>query len=269
MGIQTKKELLVIKLGGSVITYKDSQIPKPRFNVIRRIAKEILALQKLGYKIILIHGGGSFGHNLAKKYELIKGLRSKQSMTGFSRLLQSMNKLNLIITEVFRKLNLPIVSLPPHSFITQESGKLKFFDTRVIKQIINLGFIPVLYGDGVLDKNLGCSIISGDTIATYLGKKLKTKKVIFLSDVDGIFDNNPNNPNAKLIPEINNGNFDGVFMGIKSTGRNDVTGEMAGKLFAIKTQLKKTKVKIINGNKKGNLEKAVNDQKTGTTLFFN
>lgn len=249
--------LLIIKLGGSVITYKqslllqskNSDIPKARTKNIKRLAKEILSLYKKGYKIILVHGGGSFGHNLAKKYNLSKGLKFEKSLIGLSKTVQSMNKLNYIIVDILEKTGLPTVSFPPHSFIIQNKGILEDFDTSTINKVVELGFIPVLYGDVVTDEKLGCSIISGDTITTYLGKKLNAKKVIFLTDVDGIFDSNPKiNPNAKLIQKITNKNINRVLESLTPHNLHDVTGEMRGKILSIYKNLNKnTSVVIANG----------------------
>ena len=55
------KPLVIIKLGGSVITYKESKTPKARLSVIKTLAKEIAQIVRIGkYRIVLVHGGGSF-----------------------------------------------------------------------------------------------------------------------------------------------------------------------------------------------------------------
>ena len=72
----------------------------------------------------------------------------------------------------------------------------------LIQKYIDNGFVPVLYGDAVLDQNeyFKYAILSGDQIITYLAKKLKANRVILSSDVDGIYTDNPKtNPDAKLI----------------------------------------------------------------------
>ncbi len=260
--------LIVIKLGGSVITYKDSKTPKPRKKIIAQLAEEISDLYQKGYQIILVHGGGSYGHNLAKKYNLTSGLKTKESLIGLAKTVQSMNKLNLIIVDLLEKAGLPIVTFSPHSFITQTSGKLNDFDTSVIENVLARNFIPVLYGDGVVDLKIGCGILSGDTIATYLSRKLNADQIIFLSDVDGIFEDNPfNNPNAKMIKEVNNHNLSIILNKINSNS-NDVTGGMKGKILSIKENLNKQNVYIINGLKKGNLSIVLSDKTIGTTLYF-
>lgn len=261
--------LIIIKLGGSVITYKNSRKPKPRIKVIKKLANEILSLHQKDYQIVLVHGGGSYGHNLAKKYDLVKGLITRKSIIGLAKTLQSMAKLNSIIMDTLERANLPTVSFAPHSFMTQNNGKLINFDTSIIENVSRSGFIPVLYGDGVIDEKLGCSIVSGDSIATYLAKKMEAKELIFLSDVDGIFDDNPlKNKAANLINSISNKNFKNVLKNINRHNHNDVTGEMKGKILSIKENLQGKRVLIVNGLIEGNLSKSAQGQTVGTVIHF-
>ena len=60
-------DLILMKLGGSVITNKKSQTPKCRRENITRIAEII---SKSNKKIIIVHGAGSYAHPLAKKYKI-------------------------------------------------------------------------------------------------------------------------------------------------------------------------------------------------------
>lgn len=267
MGNTTK--LIIIKLGGSVVTFKDSLVPKIRIPTIKKLSKEIFSIQKMGYKLVIVHGAGSYGHPLAKKYKLTQGFINKNSCEGFYKTILSMKRLNNLIVEEFHQIKIQAVGLSPHGFIFQKNGQLLDFDISIIKKLLDHDLVPVLYGDPVLDKKLGCSILSGDVIIPYLAKKLHPKKVIFLSDVDGIFDSDPKkNPKAKLIKEINNKNLKQVLTGIKSNGRNDVTGEMRGKILSISQNLKGIPIIIANGLKPGTALKALGQSPIGTKLLF-
>lgn len=267
MGNTTK--LIIIKLGGSVITFKGSPVPKIRISTIKKLSKEIFNIQKLGYKLILVHGAGSFGHPLAKKYKLTQGFINKRSYEGFYKTILSMKRLNNLIIGELHRARIPAVGLSPHGFIFQKNGRLLNFDISVIKNLLDYNLVPVLYGDPVLDTKIGCSILSGDVIIPYLAKKLKAKRVIFLSDVDGIFDDNPKiNSRAKLIKQINNKNLKQVLTGIKSSDRDDVTGEMSGKILAISKNLKGISVIIANGLRPGTPLRALGQSPVGTKLHF-
>ncbi len=265
-----KNKLLVIKLGGAVVTYKDSPTPKARSETIRSLSKEIKQLSKAGYKIILVHGAGSFAHSMVKKYNLNLGMKYKRQKYIFGKVIQRMLKLNGIIMGNLQKNGVAAVSLPPHTFITQTAGNLDQFEVSLIKQYLKKKIIPVLFGDMVLDDKWGCSVISGDTTVCYLAKKLKADQVIFLSDVDGIYDSDPRkNPKAKLIPEINNKNINQVLKGLSPTGRDDVTGEMQGKILAVKKDLKSIPTMVVNGLEENILIKSVHGEQIGTRLLFN
>lgn len=261
--------MLIIKLGGSVITQKESATPKARLKTINRLAKEIAQLWHQDHKIILVHGAGSFGHPLAKKYELHKGMKTIEQKVGFGLTTQSMLALNALLMDILLRRGVPAVSIPPHTLVMQSEGKLKTLNYEILELYLGQDQVPVLFGDGVLDDKWGCSILSGDTVVPYLAQRLKAQKVIFLSDVDGIFDMDPKkNPSAKLIPEITTQNLEQILQGVTSGDRTDVTGEMQGKILAIKEHLSGIEVIVTNGLKRGSLVKAAQGEKIGTKLLF-
>lgn len=266
-----KRGLLVVKLGGSVVTFKNSSRPKARITVIQRLAEEIKQLVETHeYRLILVHGAGSFGHPLAKKYGLFRGMKTKKQKLGFGLTDQKMIELNSLIVSALLKNQVPAVGLPPRAFITQTAGKLESFDYSLIQAYLQEGIVPVLFGDVVLDTQWGCSVISGDTIIPYLSKQLQADKVIFLSDVDGIFDSDPKkNPEAKLIKEINDENIAQVLEGITANNSHDVTGEMQGKIVKLKNSLRGSKIFILNGLRSKSLKQAIEEHKrVGTCLLF-
>uniref|UniRef100_A0A2P2K327 Aspartate/glutamate/uridylate kinase domain-containing protein n=1 Tax=Rhizophora mucronata TaxID=61149 RepID=A0A2P2K327_RHIMU len=67
---------------------------------------------------------------------------------------------------------------------------------------IDSGFVPVLHGDAVLDEAQGCTILSGDVIIRHLAAYLKPRYVVFLTDVFGVYDRPPSEPDAILLREI-------------------------------------------------------------------
>lgn len=78
-----------------------------------------------------------------------------------------------------------------------------------IRDLLEVGLVPVLHGDVVLDSSQNCSILSGDSIISWLSHCFHTDRgayddlrVIFLTDVAGVFDKAPHLPGAALIPHI-------------------------------------------------------------------
>ncbi|MFA5932535.1 MAG: isopentenyl phosphate kinase [Microgenomates group bacterium] len=265
-----QKPLFIIKLGGSVITYKDSSIPKIRTSVINRLAKEIKHIKdEINCRVIIVHGVGSFGHPAAKKYNLSKGMTTKEEKYGYCLMEAQDLELNSKILSAFIKFKIPAIGFSPHSFITTSNKNFSGFDTSIIEGYLHQDIVPVLHGDAVLDKKLGCSILSGDISVSFLAKKLKADKIIFVSDVDGIFDIDPKkNPNAKLIPLINNKNLNEVLLGLTPNNKDDVTGEMKGKVLEIQKYLSNIPVLVVNGYKPKTLIKAVSGEAIGTQLLF-
>ena len=125
----------------------------------------------------------------------------------------------------------------------------------------------MLSGDVVTDKSWDGSICSGDRSALYLAKELKARKILFASDVDGVFDRDPHKyKDVKLIPEVNKQNFSEILCLIKKSSYVDVTGGMRGKLLEIKKYHKKTKILIFNGLKKNFILEAFLSRKIGTFI---
>lgn len=220
----------------------------------------------------MVHGSGSFGHPIVKKFNLHKGMQSLKQKLAYGKTIRNMLDLNGVIISSFLSASVPVVSLPPRGFVTQSGGRFKGFDCEIVVESLEQGLVPVLFGDAVLDDEWGCSILSGDTIVSYLAQKLKARSVIFLSDVEGIFDSDPRvNKTARLIPDITNDNLDQVLKVLKPENRlesNNVTGEMYGKIMAIKANLRGTEVLLANGFKPNILSQIIDSKRVGSRVYF-
>lgn len=267
------KNLVIIKLGGSVITDKTATRPVFRKKVVERIAREIkTAQEKNGFNLILVHGAGSFGHPYAKKYKLHKGYLGPESAIGTALTKSACLELNFLVIRELVKAGIKACDVDTSSVAVTNKGKIKKFDTSIIKRFLSKNIVPVLSGNVVLDGLNGIAILSGDQITSYLAKKLKAKNVIFASDVDGIFHKNPKiYKDAKLIGEINNKNYSSIIKGMRLGNSFDVTGEMRGKILAIKRDLSGGKIMLINGLKRENMLKSLvnsNGRNIGTVFKF-
>jgi isopentenyl phosphate kinase len=255
--------MILIKLGGSVIS--DKNVPYS-FNkeVVERIAEEIAHFYP-AEGFILVHGGGSFGHPNAKEYNIREGLVGdmERKRIGFSKTHQAMLKLNDLIIQVFLEKRLPAYSVSSSSIFLIENGHIVYGDVEVLRRLIEKGFIPILFGDTAIALDKGIDILSGDQIVSYLAKMLKPSKVIFLMDVDGIYDKNPKeHKDAKLLEEIKE------IPELEGSAGVDVTGGINNKLKEAFKIAKYCDVYFINGKVKGNLDKAIRGEKVGTRLRF-
>lgn len=223
------------------------------------------------FPLIIIHGTGSFGHPRAKKYRLWDGLTNQRQTIEFTRNHLDDVAINTIVLTIFLKTGLPVFPVQPSSCLLNNNKRVDYFDTTVIATLLKKGFIPVLYGNVVIDKKLKGSICSGDTMLTLLAKKFAGQKIIFASDVDGVFDRDPHKfSNARLIRRIDDQIWQKYAAGIGgSSAKIDIGGGMRGKIEDIKTNLCQTPVYIINGLKRNRLYQALIGQAVGTLITFN
>lgn len=262
------QDLILIKLGGSVITDKDKPFTA-RYEVIDRLVSEIKEAKKIYKgKLLLGHGGGSFPHVTAAKYKTQLGIINKDSLKGFSLTADAAIKINRIVIESFIKKGLLVASFSPLSFIFTKNTKLKTILTLQLKKALDIGIIPVIYGDLIMDETKGFCIYSGektlDLLATSFSKFYKIKKIIMVSDTDGGYDNN-----KKTIPIINFSNFSKFKSVLLGSKRIDVTGGMIHKVEESLSLAKLTKIPtvIINGNRKNELKKEILGEKTVKTTI--
>jgi isopentenyl phosphate kinase len=93
-------ELIIIKLGGSVITKKSENKLEIETKNLRRLCKEIaFAKKKLKCKFVIVHGAGPFGHFYAEKHRLHRGFLGEDSIKGFCVTHASMEKLNAVVVD--------------------------------------------------------------------------------------------------------------------------------------------------------------------------
>ena len=194
-------EFIVIKCGGSVLI--DSNL----FNIF---IQDIAVLNKLGFNPVIVHGGGKrINRKLSEfniKSNFIKGLRitDKDTIKIVEDVLIYFNK---EIVDALKNLscNAKKITTKENNVISvrQENKYLGFVGTptKINKDIINKTIqsneVPVIAPLG-LDKNNQTFNINADTAAGAIAKDLKARRLMIISDVEGLLDND-----KKLIPEIN------------------------------------------------------------------
>ena len=249
-------ELTVLKIGGSVITDKNGELT-PRTGEIARLTGEI---QKSNVKrLIIVHGGGSFGHPSAQKYAIKDGLKEDSQKIGFSETHHVMTMLNGLFMDSLIWEEVLAVSVTPSSCIITECGRIKHFEDSALRALLNMGFVPVLYGDAVADSKLGFTILSGDQLASELAIRLNAQRIIFGVDVDGLYDADPKiEKTAKLFKHLNREELKLLQNKLcRPTGR-DVTGGMFGKVVELLPAVEHgISVTIVNALKPGNVCKVL------------
>ncbi|MBB6067399.1 isopentenyl phosphate kinase [Methanococcus maripaludis] len=253
----------ILKLGGSILC--DKNIPYSiNWENLENIAieiKEAIEYYKSkneDFKLIIVHGGGSFGHPVAKKY--LKDGKFEDMEKGYWEIQKAMRKFNNIVIEELQNFEIPAVSIQASSFITFDNDSNLHFDTNAVEKMLDKRLIPVIHGDIVIDeKTDNFKIFSGDHALPFLSKKLNPDLSLHASDVDGVWD-----LNFKIIENINSKNIEDVLKSLKPSNKEDVTGGMHLKVMECYNLGIKTI--IFNGNKKRNIYNALLKNVKGTLI---
>lgn len=258
-----KPKPVVLKLGGSLITIKD-QSSTANLETIQRISVEIanaLKSEKGPKGLVVVIGLGSFGHHIVMRYDLVNAslIEAKERVRAFSMLKISTIKLLSLVAEELLRNGVPALPIDPQYGVLQLNGEL---DISLLSLLLKTGFVPVICGTAMIDDQRSVQILGGDHIACSLAKKLNASKVIFGTDVDGIFTSNPKiNSDAKLVGVLNLENLDQVIISASASGLL-IGGGMLGKLRqALEITRQGIEVVLLNGLKPHLIEQALCDEK--------
>jgi isopentenyl phosphate kinase len=253
--------LVILKLGGSVITFKNKPL-SANYKAIKNISK---ILKRLTTPLIIVHGGGSYGHYWSVKFDMHTE-PAKYDPHGISTVHSSMLTLNIIIADALEKEGLNPYGISPSTFLN--NGKPYSNKIKELKKMTEHNIIPITYGDIVYVKNNKYSILSGDVLMTMISRILQPTKIIFAINVDGLYNNIID---KKIIKEIN---FDyekkeqRVINFERDLTIKDVTGGIKRKVEeAIKIARTGKDVIFLNGLDPIQIEKAVKDKQFKGTIF--
>jgi isopentenyl phosphate kinase len=242
----------ILKIGGSVITDKNGELAA-RTQEMNRLAEEI---HKAGVKgLVIVHGGGSFGHPSAQRYAIKDGLKEDSQKIGFSETHHVMTVLNGLFMDSLIWHAVPAVSVTPSSCIITENGRIKHFEDASVRALLKMGLIPVLYGDAVMDMKLGFTILSGDQLVSSLATRFNAERIVFGVDVDGLYDADPKiEKTARMFRHLNPEELKGLQARLCKPTACDVTGGMFGKVAELLSAVERgIPVTIVNASKPGYL----------------
>ncbi|BDC00232.1 uridylate kinase [Saccharolobus caldissimus] len=220
----------ILKIGGSLITCKD--LPRcVRLDILSIIIADLkrFILENPNVKIILLHGGGSFGHYEASIHDDMRTPRTSEAM----------QELNYIITKSFLKENIRVISVPG-----------KFYSFEIVMNALNNNLIPLIYGDIKFDG----SIISADDISVDIAKRLDSE-VLYAIDKEGVI-----GKDGLVLRELRDLND----ISILKNENYDVTGGIFSKIKKILEN--NIDAKIFDGSKAGNIYLALKGYNIGTLV---
>ncbi|MBE6491893.1 MAG: isopentenyl phosphate kinase family protein [Methanobrevibacter sp.] len=261
--------MIILKIGGSILTNKNA-VSEVDTKSLKRIASEIKSSLDNSFKeLIIVHGAGSFGHPPAKKYKIGEKFDQSeypQKRIGFCETQNAVKKLNMYICEAFIEEGLPVVAIPASSFMRATNKRITDGNLDSFKRYLEKGFIPVIYGDVVLDDELEICVISGDQLIQYLAKNLNPDMVVLGTDVDGVYNKNPKTHDDAIFFDKFSSLDD--LDTLEGTTNVDVTGGMVGKikelLYLADLGIES---KIINAEVEDNVFKVLENEKVKGTVI--
>ena len=186
-----KKDLIVIKYGGNVLIDR---------NIFNNFIQDISILNKLGLSIIVVHGGGPRIERELKKGNIetkfINGLRVtdknvidivEKVLIDFNNdIVDSLNKKGSKGVSINTKKN-NVINVIPDKPELGFVGIPQTIDVKIIRNIIDQNQIPIVAPLG-LDKDRQTYNINGDTAASAIAKKLKSRRLLLMTNVEGVYD---------------------------------------------------------------------------------
>ncbi|MGE5138641.1 MAG: isopentenyl phosphate kinase [Rudaea sp.] len=220
--------LFFLKLGGSAVTDKTREAT-PRPDVIRRAAREVRGAldSRPALRLLLGHGSGSFGHFAAQR----SGFGKPGAWQAYAETAAAAARLDRIVTDIFLEENIPVVSLQPSASARCRDGELVSLEVDPIRNALEHGLVPLIYGDVALDETRGMSIASTEKLFAFLVPLFRPARLVYVSEAGGIFTADPLlDPTAALIPEITPARFPAFEPGVGGSRGFDVTGGMIDKV---------------------------------------
>ena len=256
-----KNELIVIKYGGNVFIDRE---------IFNNFISDLKILNELGLSVIVVHGGGPrIKRELDKsniKSKFIRGLRvtDKKIINIVENVLIDFN--NDIVKSLEEKgtkgvsintKNNNVIHVNPESSELGFVGVPKKIETDVINKILNENLIPVISPLG-LGKDLQTYNINGDTAAGAIAKSLKSRRLLLMTNVEGVLDKN-----KKLIQEVSSSKI------LEMIKDETITEGMIPKINTCLDAINNgvTAVAIIDGRKKHSiLFEIFSDKGSGTLI---
>lgn len=256
-----KKSLVILKLGGSVLTDKTTPLTC-REDVIERIAREVSSAWRVSpMNLIIGTGGGSYPHTFAAEGKLTHGIKEGWQLEFFAYTQHAAAVLNRVVVYAFLREGIPVFSIQPSAAGFSVGGEIKNMEVRHIQKLLEMGMVPVIYGDSLVDLKDGCHIASTERLITHLTLYFNVKRIILAAD-SAVKDKD-----GKRIPLITPRNFPDICESLEGGQGVDVTGGMKHKVESMLEIAKHgVDVQIINALEEGNIERALLGEIVGTRI---
>ncbi len=265
---QIGKKLVFLKLGGSLITDKNSH-RTARIDVLQRVGREIKSSleQDASLQILLGHGSGSFGHFSGKKYGTRDGVSSQEEWLGFAEVWYDAASLNQLVMKALKDADLSPIAFPPSSTVFSSDRKITSWDLKPIHAALDIGLLPVVFGDVVFDSSIGGTILSTEDLFVHLAKNLEPDRILLAGQDPGVWQDFPEC--TAIYDTIRTADRSTLPGTVSQSQAPDVTGGMADKveqMLNLIEDIPGLDCLIFSGNEPGSISNVLSGQDIGTLL---
>lgn len=276
------KELVFLKLGGSLITDK-TQPYTPKLDVIEDVALQISTALRTqpDLRLVIGHGSGSFGHVAASEYQTRNGFFPRPSpllhrerdatednyWKGFAEVWYQASSLNRFVMKALHKVNVPSIALPPSANVIASGGKVSIWETTSISMALAAGLVPMIYGDVTFDEIRGGTILSTEDLFSHLARALNPQRILLAGLESAVWEDFP--ARTRKVDTITPHTFSQISEGVGKADGADVTGGMESKVAQMLELIKQNpelKIQIFSGAESGNILRALQGEILGTEL---
>jgi isopentenyl phosphate kinase len=219
---------VVLKLGGSVITEKErpetldeGALSAAADAVARAVTEPTATVDDL----VVVHGGGSFGHHHAEERGVSASSGSRDAGDALA-VHGAMTALNGSVVERLRERGVPALPVHPLSVGARDGDGDLTLPLASVEAMLGEGFVPVLHGDVVAHAGEGVTVVSGDELVVRVAEGVGADRVGLCSTVPGVLDSM-----GDVVPRITA--FEDVSDALGESDATDVTGGMAAKVRAL------------------------------------
>ena len=273
------KETIFLKLGGSLITDKDTPYT-PRLDKLKDLALEIKTVLDSNPELILIlgHGSGSFGHTAAKKYGTREGFTDPKGLKrplgsvedywkGFAEVRFQAAELTRYVMQTLLETGVPAIPFSPSASMVSSNRKVTSHNILAMRKSLEAHLLPVVHGDVAFDEGLGGTILSTEDVFAFLAEHFPPTRILLAGIEAGVWADFP--ARTKLVKQIQLADYEKMRAGIGGSASTDVTGGMKAKVEEMLELIKKNKgltVQIFSAEESGFLTRALNGENVGTLL---
>lgn len=187
------RKIIVVKYGGSAMSNEELQ---------KNVIKDITLLKLVGFKPIIVHGGGKeisrWVGKVGKEAEFVNGLRVTDAET-MEIAEMVLNKVNKSLVSMVQELGVKAVGISgkdggllncDKKYVDGKDigfvGDIKCVTPKILYDLLEKDFLPIVAPIG-LDDNFGTYNINADDAACAIAKAVSAEKLAFLTDIEGLY----------------------------------------------------------------------------------